>query len=213
MLFGPASTTVPGRSNVMSSKRLKRRSRTRLISRGQLLHDHQLVAAVVNHLHCDLAMLSCLERRTASRPPGDPIPRRRSRPSAPSSGRSRRRCAGRTPERRGSRDRCNHVSRNHAGTSGPGTSVSIHRRRVERVQTDQLDLPAWRAAGRRRLRLVHLDFGQAAHAEDLARAHVLQQVAHHQVGRCLNVGRGTNPTWTAFSIRSRACGWIAKPMT
>ena len=80
------------------------------------------------------------------------------------------------------------VSRNHAGTSSPPRCVRLERRRVERVEAAQLDLVALRAARLLRLDLADRDVGQARDREELARPHRLQQVAHHEVGRRLDVG-------------------------
>src|SRR6185437_13077425 len=78
----------------------------------------------------------------------------------------------------------------------PGGDVSLgergdlHAHRVESVDAAQLDLVPVGVGLVGLLRVAGDDVGQTADAEDLRRPHVLEQIAHEQVGRGLDVGRG-----------------------
>ena len=63
--------------------------------------------------------------------------------------------------------------------------IRRHRRGIERVEANQLDLIRLRVALLVRLDLVDFDLGKTAHAEDLTGSHVLQQIAHQEIGRGL----------------------------
>jgi hypothetical protein len=77
------------------------------------------------------------------------------------------------------------VQRNQAGTS---SLAHVHRHRVEDVQAEQGDLIPGGAALRGRVEAPERDVRGPAHAEELTGAHVLEQVAHEQVGGGLHVG-------------------------
>ena len=64
----------------------------------------------------------------------------------------------------------------------------LERRRVEGVEAAQLDLVALRASLPSGSSLRSTTSGRPADREELARAHRLEQVAHHEVGSRLDVG-------------------------
>ena len=103
---------------------------------------------------------------------------------------------------------CVQKPRRHVVTLALMVSISPGRKRRDRAIRPHI------AAAPFFFDLAHFDFWQSANAEDLAGAHVLQKVAHHQIGRCLHVGCGNAVHKLAdLSISMRAFGWMAKPMT
>src|SRR3954471_12550146 len=134
------------------------------------LHDEQFVAAVVEYLHRDLARLAGLERRTHG--PREVVPHRLLELRLQG-------LAQAVPGTRAREERLRHVE----GEAVPGSveepcgdvvaarMPSLERRRVERVEPEQLGLVALCAALLLGIDLANDDIGKPRDREELARPH------------------------------------------